>query len=180
MPRYRRSIVPGGTFFFTVVTEGRQAVLTQPDVRDALREAIMRVREHAPFRIDGWVLMPDHLHAIWTLPPDDADFADRWRRVKAYVTRQCGERYRQPKRLTRYRKGKGQGTFWQHRFWEHQIRDERDFRRHLDYVHANPVKHRYVQRAGDWPWSTFHRYVREGVYTPDWCAEVGALDECWE
>ncbi|GGJ80513.1 hypothetical protein GCM10009304_02840 [Pseudomonas matsuisoli] len=112
--------------------------------------------------------MPDHMHAIWTLPPDDADFADRWRRIKAHVTRQCGERYVQPDRLTSYRANKGHGTLWQHRYWEHLIRDERDMREHLDYLHGNPVKHGYADRVRDWPWSTFRRYVREGVYAEGW------------
>ena len=177
MPRYRRAYVPGGTYFFTVVTEGRRPILTNTDVRLALRDAINTVRENMPFQIDGWVLMPDHMHTIWTLPPGDADFPGRWRRIKAHVTRQCGGRYRQPDRMTDRRAGKGHGTLWQHRYWEHLIRDEKDLRHHLDYVHANALKHGLVQHVADWPWSTFHRYVRDGTYSADWDGTEQLLDD---
>lgn len=180
MPRYRRARVPGGTYFFTVVTEGRQPFLTTPDIRDSLREAVQAVRLDAPFRIDGWVLMPDHLHAMWTLPGGDADYADRWRRIKGHVTRQCGERYWHQGQLTQRRVAKGQGTLWQHRYWEHLIRGDRDFRLRLDYLHANPIKHGLATRIQDWPWSTFHRYVRAGVYTLDWCGEGSEILEAAE
>src|SRR5690606_28188629 len=90
MPDYRRARIPGGCYFFTVVTERRQPILTHPDIRLALREAILEVRASQPFRIDGWVLLPDHMHAIWSLPPGDADFSNRWRRIKRHVTHQCG------------------------------------------------------------------------------------------
>ena len=121
-----------------------------------------------PFRIDGWVLLPDHLHAIWTLPDGDADFSNRWRLIKRHVTHVCSPDYRRPELLTQRRCAKQYGTLWQHRFWEHLIRDERDFRQHMDYLHANPVKHGLVNAAIDWQWSSFHRWVRHGVYLPDW------------
>ena len=162
MSRYRRSDVAGASYFFTVVTERRQPVLVNADVRTALREAIETVRVKRPFVIDAWVLLPDHLHAIWTLPPGDADFATRWRLIKAHVTRRCGEKYFRPEWLTARRAAKGCGTLWQHRYWEHVLRDERDFRHHMDYVHFNPVKHGHVMRVADWPYSSFHRWVKAG------------------
>lgn len=171
MPAYRRAYVPGESYFFTVVTERRQPVLSHADVRMALRDAISIVRETLPFRIDGWVLLPDHLHAIWSLPEGDADFSSRWRLIKRHVTRTCGAVYARPDYLTERRTAKQCGTFWQHRFWEHLLRDERDFRQHLDYLHGNPLKHGLVERVVDWPWSSFHRWVRRGLYPANWAGK---------
>ncbi|WP_374402150.1 transposase [Niveibacterium sp.] len=168
MARYRRANVAGGSYFFTVVTERRQAILTDADVREALRAAIETVRARRPFRIDGWVLLPDHLHAIWTLPEGDADFSTRWRLIKSHVTRACGAAYFRADWLTDRRAEKGCGTLWQHRYWEHLLRDEADLRHHLDYLHWNPVKHGLVNRVADWPWSSFHRHVALGNYPLDW------------
>lgn len=100
MSRYRRANTPGATYFFTVVTYRRREFLCDADVRAALREAITKVREQYPFIIDGWVLLPDHLHAIWTLPPGDARFALRWQKIKRHVTLRCGERLHQPDWMT--------------------------------------------------------------------------------
>jgi putative transposase len=168
MSRYRRARIPGGSFFFTVVTERRQRVLTDEPVRRALREAIQSVRRDRPFRIDGWVLLPDPLHAVWTLPVDDDDYATRWRLIKTRVTQQLGSAYRNPAVMTARRQAKDQGSLWQHRYWEHWLRDEADVRYHLDDLHFNPVKHGLVSRARDWPWSSFHRFFEAGVYPRDW------------
>lgn len=172
MPDYRRATAPGSTYFFTLVTERRQPLLTQPDIRHALRTAIEAVRSTQPFRIDAWVLLPDHLHAIWTLPEGDADFSNRWRMIKRHVTHACGDQYKRADLMTRRRGGKGQGTLWQQRFWEHLIRDDHDFARHFDYLHGNPLKHGLVSRVQDWPWSSFHRWVGKGVYAADWGGDV--------
>jgi len=168
MSLYRRADVAGGWYFFTVVAERRRAILTQPDIRAALRDAIVAVRQNHPFTILGWVLLPDHLHAIWQLPPGDADFSTRWSQIKRRVTHACGATYADPALLTARRIAKRHGTIWQHRFWEHLIRDQRDFRRHMDYLHFNPVKHGLVERVVDWPYSSFHRLVREGAYARNW------------
>jgi putative transposase len=172
MPNYQRAYMPGGTYFFTVVTEQRQRILTHPDIRQALRHAINVVRKDMPFQIHGWVLLPDHLHAIWTLPKDDADFSKRWRLIKGSVTQACGDTYLRTDYLNQRLVDKHCGTIWQHRFWEHLIRDEKDFRQHLDYLHFNPLKHQLVEKIADWPWSSFHRYVKEGIYPQDWCNDV--------
>lgn len=168
MARYQRANVPGGTYFFTVVTERRQAILTDAPIRIALRNAIEQVRATRPFQIDAWVLLPDHLHTIWTLPEGDADFSTRWRLIKSRVTRLCGAAYFQAEYLNSYRASKQFGTLWQHRYWEHLLRDEADIRHHMDYLHWNPVKHGLVTRPADWPWSSFHRWVAKGVYAQDW------------
>jgi putative transposase len=168
MSRYRRANVCGGCYFFTVVTERRQPILIDGPVRIALRDAIIRVREQYPFEINAWVLLPDHLHAIWTLPPNDANFALRWRLIKTHVTRTCGHLYFNPQWLTKRRASKQSGTLWQHRYWEHCIRDQKDFNHHMDYLHMNPVKHKLIKHASEWPYSSFHRYAREGIYSHDW------------
>lgn len=175
MARYRRANAGGATYFFTVVTERRQRILIEPDIRAALREAIATVRAKRPFKIDGWVLLPDHLHAIWTLPEDDADFATRWRLIKSRVTRVCGLRYFRPEWLTAYRTSKRCGTLWQHRYWEHQIRDDADFQHHMDYLHFNPVKHGLVDKVADWPYSTFHRWKEAGAYPHNWAGDAGLM-----
>jgi putative transposase len=173
MPQYRRTRIPGGSFFFTVVAEQRQRLLTEERVRLALRQAIQAVRRQRPFQIEGWVLLPDHLHAIWTLPAADDDYATRWRLIKRDVTRRLGGACHNPAVMTERRRAKRQGSLWQHRYWEHWLRDDDDVRRHLDYLHFNPVKHGLVASAADWPWSSFHRYVAEGAYPVDW----GLADE---
>ena len=167
MPDYRRAYVPGGTYFFTVKTLDRQPVLTQERFRTALRQAIIEVRSMLPFESIAWVLLPDHLHTIWRLPETDADFSLRWSLIKQRVTRQFTDgTIAAP--VTRSRQNRREGAIWQRRFWEHLIRDDTDLERHVDYIHYNPVKHGYVPRVADWPYSTFHRYVRRGVYPADW------------
>ena len=168
MSRYRRANVSGATYFFTVVTYRRRPFLCDSDVRIALREAITKVRSRYPFHIDGWVLLPDHLHAIWTLPPEDSRFPLRWQQIKRGVTLRCGERLHQAKWMTESKNKHRESTLWQRRYWEHQIRDDKDFERHMDYLHYNPVKHGLVKRVRDWRYSSFHRHVSGGVYREDW------------
>jgi putative transposase len=163
MTNYRRNFVPGGTFFFTVnMAERRLRLLTEHI--DLLRAAFRATRLRHPFTIDAIVVLPDHLHAIWTLPEDDADFATRWRLLKSPFSRALpgGER------ISNSRLRKGERGIWQRRYWEHTIRDEMDRTRHIDYIHINPVKHGHVTRVRDWPYSSFHRMVRLGTYPEDW------------
>ena len=167
MPNYRRANLAGGTYFFTVNTLQRIPVLTEAPVREALREAIQHTRVTAPFDIDAWVLLPDHLHCIWTLPPEDVDFSMRWSKIKRYVSQKCGNTFG-IENISASRTKRHESGLWQRRFWEHQIRDDGDFTRHVDYIHWNPVKHGLVARAVDWPYSTFHRFVQHGVYSSDW------------
>jgi putative transposase len=170
--RYRRAKLPGGSFFFTVVTERRHALLTAPDVVDVLRTAFRVVRERRPFRIEAAVILPDHLHCIWTLPPGDTDFATRWRLVKTWFTRHLDPARRPVP--NRARTAKREQALWQRRYWEHALRDESDFVRHVEYIHWNPVKHGLASSALDWPFSSFRRYVGAGLYPEDW--GTGALD----
>lgn len=172
MSEYHRYFVPGGTYFFTVVTEGRARLFAHDAARRLLGNAIRQCRLRYPFQIVAIVLMPEHLHTLWTLPAGDAAYSWRWRWIKREFTRawlQIGgaEETRSAARLKEQRRG-----VWQRRFWEHAIRDEADLESHFDYIHYNPVKHGLVQRPRDWPWSSFHRWVHTGHYSIDWAAET--------
>ena len=162
MVRYRRNFVPGGMFFFTVTLNDRRSSALVDHVA-LLRAAFRKTRGERPFAIDAIVILPDHLHAIMTLPPDDSDFSGRWRRIKALFTRGVVAAG-----MPVSRDGRGEYALWQRRFWEHTIRDDSDFERCADYIHFNPVKHRLVTSPGLWPFSSLHRYVRAGVLPPDW------------
>lgn len=166
MATFRRSTAPGATYFFTVNTYQRQKVLTETPFYQALKQNFRDVRAQHPFTIEAFVLLPDHLHCIWTLPENDADYARRWNIIKRGVSRQTRDAVTAP--LTRSRQRRGELGLWQRRFWEHQIRDARDFEKHVDYIHWNPVKHGYVKQVKDWPYSSFHRFVERGIYPPDW------------
>ena len=145
-----------------MVTYRRQRFLCDENVRDALRNAIQSTRTTHPFKIDGWVLLPDHLHCIWTLPSDDANFGVRWAMIKRFVTKLCGPDLHRDDWMNESKRRRKESTIWQRRFWEHLIRDERDYEKHMDYIHYNPVKHGYVKSVIEWPYSTFQRYVRQG------------------
>ena len=163
MTHYRRARRPGATYFFTVNLARRDSALLV-DCIDDLRDVMRLVRRRHPFLIDAMVVMPEHLHAIWTLPPGDTDYATRWRLIKSGFSRRVPEgEHRSSSRI-----GKRERGIWQRRYWEHLIRDEHDLQRHIDYIHFNPVKHGYVDRAADWPYSSFHRYVADGRLPADW------------
>jgi putative transposase len=170
MVRYRRNFVPGGTYFFTVTLADRRA-RTPVDHVGALRAALRTTRRERPFTIDAIVILPEHLHAVFTLPLDDADFSGRWRRIKSLFTRSVAAAG-----AAHHGKRKGEYALWQRRFWEHTIRDDGDLARHVDYIHINPLKHGLVTRVMDWPYSSFHRYVRQGLLPQDWAGEVGNGD----
>ncbi len=171
MPQYRRAHEPGGTFFFTVVTEQRVPLFRAAHARASLREAIAAARQRWPFDVDAMVLLPDHLHTVWSLPKGDADFSTRWsflkrRFTQAWLAAGGRERPRSASRRRNRRRG-----VWQRRFWEHAIRNEDDYARHCDYIHYNPVKHGLVACPHEWPFSSFARFVEQGVYDSSWqCA----------
>jgi len=166
MSNYRRS-KEGNTYFFTVVSYQRLPILCLDESTIALREAIRDVRGKRPFEAKAWVLLPDHLHCIWELPGWDTDYSVRWALIKKGFTKRIKGHLEtpmpNPSRLRRR-----EGTVWQRRFWEHQIRNQTDFNIHCDYIHYNPVKHGVAVSPKDWKYSTFHRYVRAGFYPEDW------------
>jgi putative transposase len=165
---YRRSRIPGATYFFTVVTYQRQPLFVELDNIELLREVFREVKAASPFEIDAMVVLPDHLHCLWTLPETDANFSERWRCIKAKFSRQCVA----PSQQSASRSSKGEKAVWQRRFWEHHIRNEADFINHVEYIHYNPVKHGLVAAPKDWPHSSFHKYVQNGIYKEDWGAEA--------
>ena len=175
MSHYRRANAANASYFFTVVTYRRQTFLCDEPVRAALRKAINKVRAQYPFEIDTWVLLPDHIHSIWTLPENDANFSLRWQLIKRYVTRECGAYLNRPEWLNPSKTKHQESTLWQRRFWEHQIRDEKDYQNHINYCYYNPVKHDLVKPVQDWPYSSFHKHVKLGQYSADW-AGAGMAD----
>ena len=179
MPEYRRHYHKGGSYFFTVVTHQRQKILLNEDMRSALRSSIQEVQQTLSFKVDAWVLLPDHLHCIWTLPEGDDNYSLRWLRIKQGVSKRCNH-YFDPKKQSASRKSRHESTIWQRRFWEHHIRHVQDFERCMNYVHINPLQHGYVKQVCDYPYSTFHRYVKMGVYDKDWGSGVEVMGEFGE
>jgi putative transposase len=166
MSRYIRFPLAGASYFFTVTLQDRSARHLVDHVAE-LRTCFAEVKARHPFTIDAMVVLPEHLHAVWTLPPTDPDFATRWMLLKQSFTRRLNALGALDAAASASRR-KGQRSLWQQRFWEHQIRDEDDFATHVDYIHFNPVKHGWVLRARDWPYSSLHRFVREGRLPADW------------
>ena len=167
--QYRRADIKGATYFFTVNLAERKKTLLTDEIAK-LRMVINRVKKRHPFQLDAMVVLPDHLHAMLTLPPDDNDYSIRWALIKSGFSRHL------PKieRINKSRKIKGERGIWQRRYWEHLIRDELDYASHVDYIHYNPVKHQYVDYAVDWPYSTIHDYISQGNLSNDW---GGGIDE---
>ncbi len=169
MSNYRRSLEAGGLYFFTVVTYKRRPFLTGDVARAILKEAFTEVLSERPFTMPACCLLPDHLHCIWRMPDGDCDYSTRW----ALIKRRFSQAYTAvdgpvPGQSASRRKERELGI-WQRRFWEHRIRDERDYANHVHYIHYNPVKHGWVQRVEDWPFSTYHRFRQRGAYEAfDW------------
>ena len=155
MATYRRVYIPGGTYFFTAVTHNRHPLFAEQQNIDALAQAFRRVKKDKPFMMEAFVLLPDHLHCLWTLPQGDADYSSRWRDIKKFASRN----FTLPNKTA---------SAWQRGFWEHAIRNEADWRHHMDYIHYNPVKHGWAKAPRDWRWSSFHRYVKKGWYQDNW------------
>jgi len=163
MVNYRRSRVPGGCYFFTATLRDRQSDLLIAHV-DALRSSLGQLVRCLPVQIDAMVVLPEHLHAVWTLPPGDDNYPLRWQLLKAWFTRAVRKRG-----VEGVRHRRGEYRIWQSRYWEHTITTDLDFARHVDYVHFNPVKHGLVRSPIEWRWSSIHRYVREGRLPANWC-----------
>lgn len=172
MSRYLRPRVPGASVFFTVALAHRGSDLLVREV-GRLREAVAATRRERPFAIDAWVVMPDHLHCVWTLPEGDAEYSVRWGAIKARFTRslrRVGFHPTDPRSAVGWnptlrsasKQAKGDAGLWQRRFWEHHIRDEADYAAHVRYCHMNPVKHGFVERPEDWPYSSIHREIALG------------------
>jgi putative transposase len=170
MPNYISNRLPGATYFFTVNLFDRSSSLLIDHV-DLLRSCIRRARRRRSFHIDAWVILPEHMHCIWTLPPGDTDYSSRWKDIKtAFAKGVSGTEARTGTMIRR-----GERGIWQRRFWEHTIRGDADYAAHMDYLHNNPYKHGLVPQVKLWPYSTFHRCVAAGIYPANWGGEEQAL-----
>ena len=163
MTNYRRLRTPGATYFFTVALADRSSSLLLREI-EVLRRAFSLTMQERPFHCTAAVILPDHLHTVWTLPPGDADFSTRWRLIKSRFSRATG--IHAPRGASQHQKQ--ERGVWQRRFWEHTIRDEDDYRHHIAYCWGNPVKHGFVTRAADWPYSSIHRDIKAGLVDADW------------
>ena len=156
----------GATYFFTVALLDRRTALLLDHI-DLLREAVRKAKAARPFHIDAWVVLPEHMHCMWTLPEGDCDYSSRWRDIKIRFARSLPKteaiRFKPRKR--------GERGIWQRRFWEHAIRNEDDYRTHFDYIHLNPLKHGLVQHVKDWPYSSFHKFVSMDMYPENWMTD---------
>jgi putative transposase len=167
MPQYIRARLKGSIFFFTVVLADRRSNLLTDEI-DRFRHSYRVIQQDYPFETIAICVLPDHLHALWAMPEDDADFSKRWSLIKSGFSRGLSPSYsRSASKISKREKG-----IWQRRYWEHAIRDEADFERHVDYIHFNPVKHGCVTRVADWPHSSFHRYVERGLLAADWGGDM--------
>jgi putative transposase len=164
--RYRRYYMPGASYFFTIALVDRKSQLLIEEI-DLLRSVIKYVRSNHEFRIDAIVILPDHIHMIMTLPENDSLFSKRISLIKSSFSRKI----KKNEIISSSRKSKRERGLWQRRFWEHAIRNDLDFENHVNYIHYNPVKHGLVQRVVDWPYSSFHKFVRDGILPRNWCAE---------
>jgi len=170
MPRYRRAIIPGGTFFFTVAIANRSDDLLVREV-DRLRRVYRSAQARYSFETIAICILPDHLHAVWSLPKGDTDFPLRWSLIKSGFSRGlCVTPPRSARHVVKREKG-----IWQRRYWEHAIRDDLDLVRHVDYIHFNPVKHGLVARVRDWPHSSFHQDGARGDLPEDWGGDMGEI-----
>ncbi|MFZ6049934.1 transposase [Pseudomonas sp. CR3202] len=171
MSNYRRARMPGGTYFFTVNLRDRRDNLLVREI-DLLRTVVRTAKQRHPFHIDAWVVLPEHMHCLWTLPPGDRAYADRWKAIKFAFSKRLAN----AEQRTDIHQKRGERGIWQRRYWEHLIRDDLDYQRHFDYIHFNPVKHGHVQCVRDWPYSSFHRAVRDGIYPVDWAGNASEND----
>jgi len=162
MVNYRRNFVPGGTYFFTATLKNRRSQLLLKHV-DLLRQSFYQMKKERNLHVNAIVILPDHIHTVWTLPPGDNDYSNRWKMVKGLFTKSLKE-----KGFSFKHNHKGEHQLWQPRYWEHTITDEQDLENHINYIHFNPVKHGLVKEVKEWPYSSFHRYVNDGRLPNDW------------
>ena len=168
MPEYRRVRVCGATVFITFVTFGRFHIFEDENVLHILYRVWNKVANRHPFTTDAICVLPDHIHTLITLPENDSNYSLRIREIKRLFTINYLADFNEIVRRDSSRISKNEATIWQRRFWEHTIRDNQDYENHFNYIHFNPVKHGLVNNVADWPWSSFHRHVKSGVYEPDW------------
>jgi putative transposase len=171
MSNYRRNRISGGTFFVTVNLLNRNSELLVANI-GLLRQVVKQTIQRWPFQIDAWVILPEHMHCVWTLPVDDSDYAARWKEIKMQFSKALPK----TEELSEARTAQGERGIWQRRYWEHTIRSDSDFAAHVDYCHINPFKHGLVEHVKDWPYSTFHRDVKRGIYPENWATGIPEIE----
>lgn len=176
MSNYRRIYIPGGTVFLTLVTYQRYPIFSKSENVSLLRHAVANIRSEMLFEIIGAVVLPDHVHFIWNLLNNDADYSKIIGKIKVLFTKSLGKNFDLPENLSKSRRKHRESNIWQRRFWDHQIRDELDLQRHLDYIHFNPVKHGLVSCPHFWQYSSFHKWVRQDVYSCKWSCNCDAKE----
>jgi len=159
---YRRSLIPGGTYFFTITLQNRKSRLLVDRIH-LFKKAVQRVKEQHPFKIKAYVVLPEHLHMIWELPKGDSNYSQRWKKIKALFSKSIHK-----SGLEISKTKHNEYCLWQRRFWEHTIKDMLDFENHVNYIHYNPIKHGLVDDLHDWPYSSFHHYVQSGLISENW------------
>ncbi len=179
MPEYRRIMQPGGTYFFTVVTYNRQPLFLSQQCRDILHSAWVNVQSCHPFETIALCLLPEHIHVIWKMPEEDANYPMRWKEIKRIFTREYLREVGPGGVRNESRIFQGEAAIWQRRYWAHLILDQDDLNNHIDYIHINPLKHRLVHQVSEWPWSTFNGYRKKGIYSSDWGgkADIRLMDK---
>ncbi len=161
--RYRRVLIPGASYFFTVNLLNRKSSLLTDNINQ-LRHAFSVARSYHPFTIDGIVILPDHLHMVMSLPKEDDKYSLRWNIIKGIFSKQI-----EPEEaVAASRKTKRERGIWQRRFWEHLIQDEWDYEHHINYIHYNPVKHGYVTTPIEWKYSSIHRFIQADLLPKNW------------
>lgn len=176
MPEYRRVMIKGGTYFFTLVTYQRQKIFSSPPARVLFLKTIEYVYTYHPFTMEAYCLLPDHVHFLWQLPEEDADYSMRISSIKRHFSIKFRQQFNIPELENISRINRRESTIWQRRFWDHFIRDEDDLQRHIDYIHYNPVKHGLVNNVRDWQSSSFFDYVRLGYYDLNWGENIHFRD----
>ncbi len=172
MPEYRRIYQPGGTYFFTLVTYNRKSIFRSKSARDLLHFTWVDVQSRHKFEAIAVCLLPDHIHAIWKLPEGDSDYPMRWKEIKRLFTREYLRQIGPGEARNESRQIQGEAAIWQRRYWTHVLFDQDDLNNHIDYIHINPLKHGLVNQVSDWEFSSFHRYVKDEIYPPDWGGKV--------
>ena len=165
MRSYIRDKSKGGTYFLTMTLLNRKSQLLTNHI-DEFRQAYRLTKQNHDFELHALVLLPDHVHILITLAEDSDDYAIIIGNIKTHFSRQVSKLDNEI--ISYSRSKKRERGIWQRRFWEHRIRDELDYQRHMDYIHSNAVKHGYVARPVDWPYSTFKKCIDEGFYSSDW------------
>ena len=168
MPNYRRVIIEGGIYFFTLTTNNRQKIFLSSSARDIFLEAVNHVMNFHPFSTEAYCILPDHIHLLWRMPEEDANYSTRISEIKKRFSKEFCAKYPSIVKRNEFQVNRGESGVWQRRFWEHYIRDETDLNNHINYIHFNPVKHGIVRQVRDWPSSSFFNYARSGHYQIDW------------